>query len=158
MLSSRTASLLVSGSAAVLAAVLTGAPAFAKASLTTCPAPVKATVEKAYPGDKILGCKEEKDEGVTLFEVKLERKGGGKVEIDVSPDGKILQTEEVVGLDTLPEAVTKAFAARYPGAKATRAEKQQKADGKVSYEIAWKTDKGKKEATFAADGTFVEEE
>jgi len=55
--------------------------------------------------------------------------------------------------------VTAAFEAKYPKTKASKAEKQTKADGTVTYEIAFKDAKGKKhEATFKEDGTFVEEE
>ena len=50
--------------------------------------------------------------------------------------------------------MTKAFAAKYPKAKADRAEKQVKADKTTTYEIAF----GKTEVTFKDDGTFVEEE
>ncbi len=55
--------------------------------------------------------------------------------------------------------MTAAFEAKYPKTKASKAEKQTKADGTVTYEIAFKDAKGKKhEATFKEDGTFVEEE
>src|SRR5262245_64608221 len=124
-----------------------------------CPDPVKAAVDKAYPGAKIASCKQEHEDGREQIEVKLTRKDGGKMELDVALDGKILQTEEQVGLDTVPAAVMKAFAAKYPKAKATRAEKETHENGGVFFELGFQGEKGKpKEATFAADGKFVEEE
>ena len=124
-----------------------------------CPDVVKSSVDKAYPGSTIGSCKHETEDGHEQFEVKLTRKDGGAMELDVSPGGAILQTEEVVALSDVPEVVTKAFTAKYPKAKATRAEKETHADGGVFYELAFSGDKGKKkEATFAADGKFVEEE
>ncbi|HEY4183340.1 MAG TPA: hypothetical protein VGM90_41235 [Kofleriaceae bacterium] len=67
------------------------------------------------------------------------------------------EKETVVKLKDVPVAVTKAFAAKYPKAKATKAEKIEKGT-EVSYELAWMDGKKKREATFKADGSFVEEE
>lgn len=69
----------------------------------------------------------------------------------------MLQVEEKIAVDALPAAVKKAFAAKDPRAKATGAEKQT-AGRDVRYEIAFSIDNSRKEATFAADGTPLEEE
>src|SRR5262249_45820360 len=118
----------------------------------------KAAVQKAYPEVKSPTCKEEREDGKVEYTVKLTTKDGRNLEIDISPEGRILLTEEVVDVKTLPTAVTKAFAAKYPTAKPTRAEKQTHEDGKVTYEIAFGSGKGKKEATFGEDGSLIEEE
>jgi len=55
-------------------------------------------------------------------------------------------------------AVTSAFEAKYSGTKAARAEKQTKADGAVTYELAFEKGGKKHEATFWEDGKFKEEE
>jgi hypothetical protein len=125
-----------------LLVLLISAPA-----LADCPKPVTGAIAKAYPKASVKSCKAE---GAN-FEARLVHPD---LELDLAPDGTILATEEKVAVAALPEAVKKAFAARYPKAKAERAEKETTAGGKVSYEIAF----GKTEATFAADGTFVEEE
>ena len=57
----------------------------------------------------------------------------------------------------VPEAVTRAFAARYPKASMLKAEKQTRADHSITFELAFKTGKTVREATFRVDGTFVEE-
>jgi hypothetical protein len=124
-----------------------------------CPTAVVSAVAKAYPDGTVSSCKHEVEDGHEQFEVKLTRKTGGMLELDVSPDGKILQTEEKVDLKDVPDAVMKAFAAKYPKAKATRAEREVQADGNTYYELGFVGDKGKKqEATFSTDGKFVEEE
>ena len=123
-----------------------------------CPSSVKSAAVKAHPDAKVVACKMEKEKGNVQYEVKLAGKGGKKLELDISPDGQILLTEEVVPLDTLPAAVLQGFQAKHPGAKPQRAEKQTVADGKISYEIAFQSGTARKEDTFAADGTFVEEE
>ena len=133
-----------------LALLLVATPAVAAPS---CPTAVTDAIAKAFPKAKIDGCKAEKEHGHDQFEVRLTKADAKHAEVDVAPDGKILQVEEKIAPAELPDAVKKAFAAKYPKAKAERAEKQT-AGADVSYEIAF----GTKEATFKADGTFVEEE
>ncbi len=124
-----------------------------------CPPPVKDAAQKAYPSSKVTACKEEKEKGKVQYEVKLETKKAKKLELDISPEGAVLLTEEEVATGSVPKAVTAAFEAKYPKTKASKAEKQTKADGSVTYEVAFKDAKGKRhEATFKEDGTFVEEE
>lgn len=140
----------------LLVLLLSAAPAYAGAP-SGCPAAVTAAVTKTFPKATIGACKAEHEHGKDLFEVKLTKSSGEKVEVDVAPDGTVLQVEEKITVDALPAAVKKAFAARYPKAKAMGAEKQT-AGKDVRYEIAFSVDNGRKEATFTADGTFVEEE
>jgi|SRR5882724_7132454 len=132
--------------------------AFASSAWADCPAAVKTAIEKAFAKSTINNCKAEKEHGHDQFEVKLTKADGTKAEVDVSPAGKILQIEEKIDVAKLPAAVTKAFAARYPKAKIDGAEKQTPAEGKPTYEVAFATDAGRKEATFSEDGKFIEEE
>lgn len=128
------------------------------AAAPPCPSAVTDAIAKKFAKSTVQTCKAEREAGHDQFEVVLTKADGGKVEVDVSPAGAILQTEEVVALDQVPAAVMKAFAAKYPKAKATRAEKQTPAAGKPSYELAFQADGKRKEATFGEDGAFVEEE
>jgi uncharacterized membrane protein YkoI len=149
---------LVAAVAALAFAVPAAAQDREKKGASDCPPAVKAGVEKAHPGAKIESCKEEKEDGKVQFEVKIETKDGKKLELDVSPAGEVLETEEAIKLDAVPAKVMDAFKKKYPHATARGAEKQTKADGKVFYEIAFEDGKAKREASFAADGTFEEEE
>jgi hypothetical protein len=137
-----------------LCALLLATPALAE----PCPAPVTKTVEKAFPKGKIESCKKETEHGKEQYEVKVARADGTKAEAEVAPDGTLIKTEEKIAIDKVPAAVTKAFAAKYPKAKIDAAEKQVAASGAVTYELAFKVDGKTKEATFAADGKFIEEE
>ncbi len=127
------------------------------ASTDECPEPVKAAINKAYPNSTVESCKKVVEKGTTFYEIKT-TKQASKVEVDVAPDGRILQTEEKVSLEAVPKAVTEAFTVRYKDAKPTGAEKQIKADGSVQYELAFGTGKQKKEVTFSESGKFLEEE
>lgn len=135
---------------ATLLLALLATPALAD---TTCPKAVTDGVMKAFPKSKITKCHPEHEDGKDIFEAKITRADGMKAEVDVGPDGSILQIEEKIAVDKLPDAVKKAFAARYPKAKAERAEKQT-AGKTVTYEVAF----GETEATFAENGKFIEEE
>lgn len=141
----------------ILVLLLAAAPAYAEPP-GGCPAAVTTAVKKAFPKATLGACKAEHEHGKDRFEVKLTKSSGEKVEVDVAPDGTVLQVEEKIAVDALPAAVKKAFAAKYPKATPTRAEKQTPATGKPSYELAFQVDGKRKEATFAEDGAFVEEE
>ncbi|MDE2142865.1 MAG: hypothetical protein KGJ84_10675 [Elusimicrobia bacterium] len=146
----------MSNHASIIAAVLLAAAsgAFAK---TSCPAGVTGAVIKAHPGARIVSCKAEKEKGKSQYEIKI-KSGKTLMELDVAPDGAILQTEQKVAMASVPVQVMSAFSARYPKAKATRAEKQTLADGKVTYELAFRRGRKRQEATFDEVGKFIEEE
>jgi hypothetical protein len=80
------------------------------------------------------------------------------VELDISPDGALLKTEETIPVSSVPKPVMSAFDAKYAKAKPQRAEKQTSADGTVTYELAFQTSGKRREATFTDAGKFVEEE
>lgn len=140
-----------------LAAVVLLAVPLSAAAKGSCPAAVKTSVYKAHPDAKIRSCKRETQNGKTQYEVKL-RAAAKRLELDVSPDGAILLTEEKIEAAAVPAVVASAFSARYPQATATMAEKQTAANGKVTYELAFKSGGKTKEATFDSAGAFVSEE
>ena len=115
-----------------------------------CPANISAAVTKQFPDAKQESCKSEHEDGKDIFEVKLST----GAEVELSPDGMITAVEEVVPTASLPEAVTKAFAAKYPGAQVARAEKITTPGKPATYEVKF----GGKEAAFSETGEFLEEE
>jgi hypothetical protein len=123
-----------------------------------CPPAVIISASRAFPGATMTACKAAKEAGSDQFEVKLTRKVGAAIEVDFASNGNVLQIEEQIAINKLPDAVAKAFKAKYPKAKAIRAEKQTITDKGVFFEIAFKVDGKTKQATFAAAGAFVEEE
>src|SRR5262249_26521050 len=105
----------------LLAMLLITIPAYAEAG--PCPTAVSGAVGKAFPRATITSCKAEHEHGKDSYEVKVTKASGEKIEVDVAPDGAILQVEESIALDAVPDAVKKAFAARYPKARPTGADK-----------------------------------
>jgi hypothetical protein len=147
--------------ALVVASILaSGTSAMAdKIALTAVPAAVSKAFAARYPkltptvAEKEVG----KDKSVT-YELAAVVSKDSKTEATFTADGTFLEEETIVALATLPPAVSKAFAAKYPKAKADRAEKQVKADKTTTYELAFMTGTRRTEATFKDDGAFVEEE
>ncbi len=136
--------------------VVLASPALAVSS-EPCPAAVRDTVMKAHPAARLKTCKPEKDNGKLQYEVKITAEGK-PLELDLTPEGLLLQTEEKVPLGTVPAAVLSGFQTKYAGTKPVAAEKQTKADGKITYEVAFERDGKRSEATFTDSGAFVEEE
>ena len=128
------------------------------AHASDCPPAVKDAAVKAHAGATVSSCAAEKENGRRQYSVRIVEAGGSPLELDVSPDGAILKTEQQVAFETLPSAVAAAFKGRYPEAKVSATEKQSGADGKIVYEIAFATGKKVREASFAEDGTFIEVE
>lgn len=129
----------------------------ALASSKPCPTAVRDAVMKAHPAARLKNCKPEKDNGKLQYEVKIST-GGKQIELDLTPEGALLQTEEKVPLGTVPAAVLSGFRAKYAATRPVAAEKQTKADGKITYEVAFERDGKRREATFTDGGAFVEEE
>ncbi|MBX3159668.1 MAG: PepSY-like domain-containing protein [Deltaproteobacteria bacterium] len=121
-----------------------------------CPNRVVEAAKKAVPDAALAKCVAKKSGAG--FEAVLRRKDKSLVEVVISAKGELEEMEEVVPISAIPPAVAKAFAARYPKATIAKAEKITKADKRVEFELAFKLGEAKKEATFKADGTFVEEE
>lgn len=124
---------------------------------SACPPSVTTSIAKSYPTAKISKCKAERAEGRDQFEVKLEN-GGEQLEVDVAPDGTILQTESAIPVEQIPAKVMSAFTAKYPNAKPIEAEKQVRTGKGTFYELKFAAEPKPREVTFAEDGTFVEEE
>ena len=137
------------------AAILASASASAA---PRCPDAVTKAVTARFPNGKLGSCHPEHEDGRDQFEVIVALPSNHRAEVDVSPAGAILQIEERIPLDQVPAAVMKAFAAKYHGAKAERAEKQTSDGQPTSYELAFRNGKRRTEATFREDGSFVEEE
>ena len=116
------------------------------------------SIARNFSGASITGCKAEHEDGRDQFEVKLADRTGGRSEVDLAPDGTVLQIEQESALDQVPGPVMTAFAAKYPGAKPSRAEKQTHPGHGTTYELAFTADGKRREITFAEDGRLVGEE
>jgi hypothetical protein len=123
-----------------------------------CPAVVTAAVQKAHAGATIASCKQEEENGKPRFRVKLAATSAKGMELDVTPGGAIILTEQDVAVSDVPPVIMATFAAKFGAVKPTRATMQTASHGKITYELAFVDGIRKKEATFALDGAFIEAE
>lgn len=152
----RSVSLLASLVVSFAFAACTRAQNPSAASTGGCPDAVTQSIAKKFSKATMEKCKAEREDGHDQFEVTLDE-NGTKTEVDVAPDGTILQTESVVALESVPAKVMDAFSAKY-GGKPTKAEKVNITGKGTFYELKLPADAKAKEVTFGEDGSFVEEE
>ena len=121
----------------------------------------KAVLEafaKEYPTVKKREFEKEMFEGKTVYEVEY-KDNGKEYEVLYTADGILLQKEEEIDVNTLPEAVIGAIKKAHPKAEIKEAEKLMKADGTVTgYEVEVKTGKKKLELELDAAGKILKTE
>jgi len=122
------------------------------------PFAVLEAFNKAYPEAVNAKFEEESKNGETLYEVELIDQG---VDIEASylADGTLIQIEQEIQLEELPEAVTEAIMEAYPDAILIEAEKIMAADGSVrSYEVEIEDDDVELELHLDPNGTILDSE
>ena len=86
-------------------------------------------------------------DGTKAYEVEIE-KGGRKSEVAITPDGKVLSTEEIIPFAEVPEAARQAINAKAAGGKVVSTEKVFE-NGKTAFEATIEI--GGKQSMFAVD-------
>lgn len=91
--------------------------------------------EKSHPDAKGVEFEEETFEGKAAYEVEY-KKEGKEYEFLYTADGSLVQKEEEINVQTLPEPVVQAITKVHPKAKIKEAEKVMKPDGTLTgYEV-----------------------
>jgi hypothetical protein len=112
-----------------------------------------------YPNADMTNFAREEESGKTTFEVQL-KVNGARIEIDVSPEGKILSEERTISIKELPDAVRSGLAAsRYSSARVLRIEKVTDVDGAQAptYELLVQGAK-RYELVFSSTGQLTKQE
>jgi hypothetical protein len=117
-------------------------------------------VKKKYPKAKLTGFAKLCDHDKTVYEVQIED-GKRRIDIDVSPEGKILEEEETIAADDLPKEVKKGLAdskyARWKIKKVERVIREEK-DKDPSYEVVLQDGESRWEVVFDKAGKITKEE
>jgi hypothetical protein len=137
--------------------VVTGVADEHKIPLKKLPKKVIAAVKKNYPDWELTGAEKETKGKKVFYEVKLSSKGK-KIEVLLTPKGKIVEVEEAIDLKDLPKVVSDTLKAKYPKATPLGAEKVFKKGKLVAYEVAVKTGNKKGEVVFDTKGKVVKVE
>ncbi len=102
------------------------------------PGPVQKTVAEQTKGATIRGFSTELDEGKRIYEVELSVNGHGK-DISMDEQGRIVEVEEEVPMDSLPLAVQAALKRAAGSGTVGKVEALSKNGKLVAYEAAVKT-------------------
>jgi hypothetical protein len=121
--------------AVILFSLTVTASAEKKIERSALPPAVEKTVQAQSPGATIKGISSETEDGVFQYEVEMTVDGHGR-DIAIAKDGTLLEIENEVAMNSLPDPVQKALAAKAAGAKITKVESLTKKDKLVAYEAA----------------------
>jgi len=146
-------SLFVVLTLAVLATVQICAKDEKKITKDQVPKPVMAAFEKAYP-KAVVKEYEQKTRGKEVFYAIEFVDGSVTREIKYKADGTVAGMEEEIAPKDLPEAVTKAIAAKYAGATIKSAEKEI-SDGATTYEVTLDVKGKEQEVKFSDKGEVI---
>jgi hypothetical protein len=127
---------------------------------TEVPKAVLEAISARHPKAEMTGFSREDENGKTVFEVQL-REAGGRTEIVVTPDGKILTEEKTVSASELPAAVQHGLSnSTHSKARILKAEKVTEAEKPEAptYEILVQDGKRKYELVFSSKGELTKEE
>ena len=128
-----------------------------KVPLDKVPKAVIDAVKAKFEDAELVSAQTEKEDGKLVYEINLKHKGH-KIEVSVTPKGKIVSIEKTIAIKDLPKAVSEAVEAKYPKATIKVAEEVTEGE-KVSYEIQLVTaDKKKIEVVLDSTGKIVKEE
>jgi hypothetical protein len=104
-----------------------------KISRSQLPKEVQKTVDEQTKGATIRGYSKEIESGQLEYEVELQV-GGHSKDVSIAPDGKVLEIEEQVEMESLPQNVRAALEERGKGGKITKIESITKHGAIVAYE------------------------
>lgn len=97
------------------------------------PPAVEKTVQRETQGATIKGFSKETENGVLEYEAETVVDGHTR-DLAIAQDGRLLEVEEEVALNSLPASVQSSLAARAAGAKITKVESLKKSGKLVAYE------------------------
>lgn len=115
------------------------------------PAAVEKTVVEQSKGATVKGFSKEIEKGKTYFEAELVVNGHGK-DILMDENGKVVEVEEEVALDSLPAAVREGLERAAGSGKISKVESLTKGGKLVAYEAVVKTAGKRSEIQVGPDG------
>ena len=144
----------------VMALALTTASAFAeerKLSREKLPAAVIATVDRETKGSTVKGFSTEMEHGVRVYEAETVVAGHTR-DLQIGADGTLLEVEEEVAFDSLPQDVRSGLTAKSKGARIAKVERLTKKGTLVAYEASTIKGTHKGEIQVGPDGQSLAHE
>ena len=133
-----------------------------KVPLDKVPKAVLDAVKAKFPGAELAGAEKETTNGKVVYELALKHKGQ-KMDVTLTPEGKVIEVEKQIAATDLPTAVAKVLEDKYPKATYKIIEeihKEEKGELKLAYyEVLLVTaDQKTVEVVLAPEGKIAKEE
>lgn len=133
-----------------------------KVPLDKVPKTVLKAVQARFPHAKVVSAGKETDAGKVLYEIAITTKDQ-KIEVTLTPDGKIVEMEKQIAAKDLPKAVSGALEMKYPKATYRIIEEiilvQKGKEQPPFFEVLLLTaDQKQLEVSLTPDGAIVKEE
>jgi len=103
--------------------------------LKRAPKDALAAAEAARPDVTFKKVDVEVEDGVTTYECSGETEDGREVEVDVAAEWSVLEIEEIIGAEDVPDAVMQVVDIQIPGFEPGEIERSVRPDGVVVYEF-----------------------
>jgi uncharacterized membrane protein YkoI len=136
---------------AVTAGLVAGADAEKRIAKKDLPAAVRTAVDAETKGSQVKGYASEVENGQTFYEAETVVNGRTR-DLLYDAQGKLVEVEEEVSLDSIPAAAKAAIQKQAAGGKILKVEKVTKGD-KVKYEAAVRRGTKRSEIAVTADGS-----
>jgi hypothetical protein len=120
------------------------------------PAAVQATAKEQSKGATVRGYSKEVEGGQTFYEVSL-RVGGRNKDVLIDPTGAVVEVEEEVSLDSLPQAARAEIEKHKGRGRIVMVESKAKNGTIVSYEAHIKVGRKYLEVQVTPDGQLIKE-
>jgi hypothetical protein len=101
------------------------------------PRPVVAAMSDRFPGARLVAAELDDEDGSFVFELSAEWRGIA-IEVELSPNGDVLQFGQTVEAADLPQTVREWIAGNFPGALVQEVERVTAGD-RVTYELVFET-------------------
>lgn len=127
-----------------------------KVSLDKVPKAALEAVKAKFKGAELVGAVSAKEGKKVVYEITLTHREQ-KIEVSVTPEGKIVSIEKTLAAKDLPRPVAEAVHSKYPKSKYEKVEEISEGD-KKSYEVVLVTAAEKRiEMVLDGDGKILEE-
>ena len=121
------------------------------------PPAVEKTVAAQSQGATIKGFSQEKENGQIYYEAEMMVSGHSK-DVTMSKDGSVVEVEEQVAFDSLPDAVKESLQSKAGKGKIVKVESLTKHDKVVAYEAKVQANGKKNEIQVGPDGKPLDHE
>lgn len=124
--------------------------------LEDLPAPVKGTVDVQSKGATVHGLSKSNEDGRLTYELELVLADGHRKDLDISPEGAVLEVEEEVAISAVPVAARQAIQTNAGTREILKIEAVSKGDGTLrGYEVGLRDGSKHSELSVAPDGKLL---